>query len=167
MNAPEIITNGVWETATYMTDYRAEWFSEMLVERATWLPTAPVQRIGNRIIAGPGYIWFRFWLLESELMIEKYFDAAGQVVGYYAPISMPVQRRVSTLRIIKLVLALWLQPDERVTVLHELEFEQAIITGAVTPVEAEQAEFRIRELTLATAQKRFPPPMVRNFMIKL
>ncbi|CAN5444612.1 hypothetical protein BH10CHL1_BH10CHL1_43820 [soil metagenome] len=167
MNSPEIITNGVWETAPYMADYRAEWFSEMLVERVTWSPLAPLRWIGDHVIAGPGYVWFRFWLLENEIMVEKYFDAAGQVVGFYAAIGMPIQRRVSTLQLRTLILALWLKPDERVTVLHEDEFDQAVAAGTITPVEAEQAEFRIRELTLAIVQKRFPPAMVRNFTIKL
>ncbi len=167
MNSPEIITNGAWETVPYMIDYRAEWFSEMLVERATWSSTAPVRRLGEHVIAGPGYVWFRFWLMENELMVEKYFDETGQVVGFYAPIGMPIQRRVSTLRLITLILALWLKPDERVTVLQESEFDQAVASSAISPVEAEQAEFRIRELTLAIAQKRFPPAIVRNFTIKL
>jgi len=192
MNAPEVIVNGAWQSAPHMIDYRAEWFSEMLVERATWSSTAPVlhlgeqslgeqslgkqvsskqsvngRGIGGQVIAQPGNVWFRFWLLESELMLEKYFNAAGQVLGFYAPISLPLQRRTDTLRLITLVLGLWLQPDDRVTVLGEAEFDQAVITGAITPVEAEQAELRIRELTLAVAQKRFPPAMVRNFSIRL
>jgi len=167
MNAPEIIVNGAWQSAAHMVDYRAEWFSEMLVERATWASTAPVRRIGEQVIAQPGYVWFRFWLLETELMVEKYFDPSGQVVGFYAPISLPFQRRTDTLRLITLVLAIWLRPDDRVTVLREAEFDQAVSAGTITPVEAEQAELRIRELTLAVAQKRFPPAMVRNFTIRL
>lgn len=167
MNSTEIITNGAWQSVAQMTDYRAEWFSEMLVERATWSADAEEQFIGSQMIVQPGAVWLRFWLLESELMVEKYFDATGQALGFYVPISMPLQRRVSTLRIITLVLALWIQPDERVTVLHEAEFDQAVATGAITPVEAEQAEQRIRELTLFVVQKRFPPAMVRNFTIKV
>lgn len=167
MNAPEIITNGAWQSAPHLIDYRAEWFNEMLVERVTWSPTAPMRQLGNRVTAGPGCVWFRFWLLENELMLEKYFDATGRVIGFYIPISMPLQRRVNTLRVIWLILGLWLQPDDRVTVLHEAEFEKAVAAGTITPVEAEQAELRIRELTLAIAQKRFPPAMVRNFSIRL
>lgn len=167
MNSTEIITNGAWQSVAQMTDYRAEWFSEMLVERATWSPDAAEQFIGDQMIVQPGAVWLRFWLLESELMVEKYFDATGQPLGFYVPISMPLQRRVSTLRIITLVLALWIQPDERVTVLHEAEFDQAVAAGVITPVEAEQAEQRIRELTLFVVQKRFPPAMVRNFTIKV
>ena len=167
MNSTEIITNGAWQSVAQMTDYRAEWFSEMLVERATWSPDAAEQFIGDQMIVQPGAVWLRFWLLESELMVEKYFDATGQPLGFYVPICMPLQRRVSTLRIITLVLALWIQPDERVTVLHEAEFDQAVAAGVITPVEAEQAEQRIRELTLFVVQKRFPPAMVRNFTIKV
>ena len=167
MNAPEIITNGAWQAVPHMTDYRAEWFSEMLVERATWSSTAPTRQLGGQVVAGPGYVWFRFWLLENELIVEKYFDANGKVVGFYIPICMPLQRRVNTLRVISLILGLWLQPDDRVTVLHETEFDQAVAAGTVATVEAEQAEFRIRELTFAIAQKRFPPAMVRNFSIRL
>lgn len=81
---------------------------------ATWASTTPVQRIGEQVIAQPGYVWFRFWLLETELMVEKYFDPNGQVVGFYAPISLPFQRRTDTLRLITLVLAIWLRPNDRV-----------------------------------------------------
>ena len=47
MNSTEIITNGAWQSVAQMTDYRAEWFSEMLVERATWSADAEEQFIGG------------------------------------------------------------------------------------------------------------------------
>ena len=41
-----IIANGDWQRQPHMKYYRAEWLNDMLVERATWHETAPIQRIG-------------------------------------------------------------------------------------------------------------------------
>ena len=162
---PTTLNNGEWQTMPQLTDYRSEWLSEILVERARWTADALVQRVGHWLIAAPNYVWLRFWLVSSELIVEKYFDANGQVVGYYAPICSTLQRKAGRLRMKMLTLAVWISPDSRVTVLNEAEFDELVLQGEVTPVEAEQAEQRIRELTTAIGQKRFPPAIVRNFEI--
>ena len=66
-----------------------------------------------------------------------------------------------------LLLGLWITEEGRVTVQNEESFDRAVRRGEMTPVEAEQAELLIRELTTSTAQKRFPPPFVRNFTLAL
>jgi hypothetical protein len=62
-------------------------------------------------------------------------------------------------------LALWISEHWRVTVLGEQQFDQAAAVGNLPPVAEELAEQRIRELTTLTAQRRFPPALVRNFGI--
>lgn len=161
------ILNGEWQRNSALTDYRTEELTNIVVERATWADAAPVQTIADMKIAEPGYVWLRFWLLDEELLIEKYYNSVGEPIGYYVPISMPVKRRNQQLEAYSLVLALWLQPDDRVTVLHEEQFDVAVADGEITPVEAEQAEFRIRELTTELSRKQFPPALVRNFEIDL
>lgn len=161
------ILNGEWQRAATLADYRTEELTNIVVERAMWTDAAPIQTIAEATIAEPGYVWLRFWLLDDELLIEKYYNREGDAIGYYVPISMPVKRRNQQLEAYSLVLALWLQPDDRVTVLHEEQFDIAVDNGEITPVEAEHAEARIRELTTELSRKQFPPALVRNFEIDL
>lgn len=157
------LTSGGWQNHREMTDYRAEWLSSLLVERATWRDDSFPRSFGDAQIAGPGYVWFRFWLPEQDQVVEKYFDATGQAVGVYVPVTEQLERRGEVWRTVELVLALWILPNGRVSVLREDDFDEAVEREILTPVAAELAERRIRELTSAVAQKQFPPPLVRNF----
>jgi hypothetical protein len=157
------ITSGEWQSSPLMTDYRAELFDKMFVERATWLPSAPLQRVGDTVVAAPGYIWVRFWLLEGEEPIEKYFDPERNTIGFYLPLCMPVQRRGVGFFAHTLLLSLWLHQTGRLTVLGETAFDAAVAAGDLAPVEIEHAEYRIRTLTFEINQKRYPPGMVRTF----
>jgi len=159
------LLSGEWQDASHLHDYRAERFSNMLVERVTWDATAPVHLIGETVVAQPGYLWLRFWLLEQEVVLEKYFDQERHTIGYYLPVCMPVQRRSHQLQALSLYLALWLTSDGRMTVLHEDRFDEAAATGELAPVETEHAEYQIRGLTTAIARGVFPPAFVRNFAL--
>lgn len=159
--------SGEWQRNTDLFDYRTEALTNIVVERSTWASSVEPMLISDMTVAASGYVWLRFWLLEEETLIEKYYDEQGQTIGYYVPISMPLKRRNEQLEAYSLLLALWLQPDDRVTVLHEEQFEAAVAAGDITPVEAEHAEHRIRELTAISAKKQFPPALVRNFEIDL
>ena len=168
MNKPlTTIASGEWSRHPELTDYRAEWLSDMLVERATCAPDAPAQHIGQHVIGAPGYIWFRFWLANGEHILEKYFDEHGQPVGMYARIGMAVPHKGRGFSAMNLLLGLWITDDARVTVLNEVEFDQAVAQGALSPIEAEHAEQQIREVTMAIAHKRYPPPIVRNLTITM
>jgi len=161
------LTSGGWQSHPEMTDYRAEWLSNLLVERASWRDDSFPRSFGDVQIAGPGFVWFRFWLPEQDQVVEKYFDAAGQSVGIYVPVTDALERQGESWRTVELVLALWLHPSGRVSVLREDDFEDAIEREILTPVAGERAERRIRELTTAIAQEQFPPPLVRNFEMNL
>jgi hypothetical protein len=74
-----VISSGEWQRHSLLHDYRAEWFSDLLVERATWSAAAALQKIGQTVIAAPQYVWCRFWLARGQShMVEKYFDDHGQ-----------------------------------------------------------------------------------------
>ncbi|MEZ4662112.1 MAG: hypothetical protein R2911_31560 [Caldilineaceae bacterium] len=172
MSITGIIESGEWQLHSHMGDYRAEWPGHMLVERATWQESAPLQHLQIQgveptLIAAPGYVWFRFWLPEDEQIVERYFDVDGNAVGAYIPICMSPHQDGNVYSAVRLGLALWIGQDGRVTVLNEDEFDAGVKSGAITPVQAEQAELRIRALTTAIAQRRFPPALVRNFTIYL
>ncbi len=157
------LTSGGWKNHREMDDYRAEWLSSLLVERATWQVGSFPRYFGDAQIAGPGYVWFRFWLPEQDQVVEKYFDASGEAVGVYVPVTEALERRSDVWRTVELVLALWLDNNGRVSVLREDDFDEAVDREILTPVAAEWAERRIRELTTTIAQEQFPPPLVRNF----
>lgn len=166
MNVLRNLVSGEWRDAPHLMDYRIEWLSNMVVERATWDATASTRLVGDQVIANPGYIWMRFWLVEQKIVLEKYFDPGRQAVGYYLPVCMPLQRRGDQMLALSLYLAIWLSPDNRMTILQEARFEEAVATGELAPVESEHAEYQIRELTTAIARGAFPPAIVRNFALQ-
>ncbi len=162
---PLTISSGAWQRIPHMTDYRSELLDDLLVERANWDSAAPLLHVADRAAAGPGYVWFRFWFAEGEQMIEKYFDPQRKAIGYYMPITTTWRRKDTLWSASNLVLALWLDVTGRMTVLNEQEFEQEISNNILPVDAADHAERRVRRLTLSISQKRFPPPLVRNFSI--
>lgn len=159
------IQSGEWKANAHLGDYRSQLLDKMFVERATWQANAPIKTIGETVIAAPGYIWLRFWLLEGEEPIEKYFDDQRNLVGLYLPICMPVQRRGNGFFAQSLLLALWLEANDRLTVIGEEAFDAAAASHELAPIEVEHAEYRIRTLTFEIHQKRFPPGLVRTFAL--
>ena len=160
-----IIASGDWQRRPYMKDYRSEWLNDMLIERAAWSEDAPEQTLGAVKIAAPGFTWFRFWLVEGDRIIEKYFDETGKSVGMYTHVGMALPQQGRSFSLIDLILGIWISGQTHVTVHNEEKFDVAVRDGIISPVEAEHAEHQIREMTTAIAGKRFPPPIVRNFAI--
>lgn len=150
-----------------MTDYRAEWFNSLLVERAAWTSQAPTVELHDAVIGAPGFVWFRFWLPDLDQMVEKYFDAEGAAIGLFLPVCRPLQREDRVYRTSDLILAIWYNADKGVFVLREEEFEDSVREQLISGPEAERAETRIRELTAAIFREEFPPPLVRNFAIAM
>ena len=169
MATPTIISSGSWQSDSDFTDCRAEWLTDVLVERATWSDNAPesllnIAENGLRI-GGAYFVWLRFWFKNENYLLEKYFDPDLQNIGIFVPVCMPFQQRGDTLVTQSLMLGLWINPIGRVTVIEEECFDHAVGTGDISPVEAEQAEIRIRQLTLSIGRGLFPPALVRNFTI--
>jgi hypothetical protein len=160
-----IISSGDWQREAQLRDYRAEWLTDMLVERATWTAAAPRRALGALTIGGPSYVWFRFWLAEGERLLEKYFDDSGNPVGMYVHVGMVLPHRSRGFSLLDLILGLWITGDRQVTVHNEAQFEAAVRSGTISPVEAEHAEHQIREITRSIAQQRFPPAIVRNLTV--
>lgn len=170
MGKLERIESGAWQHVPYMVDYRAEWLTDVLVERAMCgaeiSPMAVVDGgLRAPLVAQEGVVWTRFWFRREGWVVEKYFSASGRVLGFYAPICGPIEHHADYLATDWFGLALWVSEQWRVTVLGEQTFEDASADGDLPPVAEEQAEHRIRELTTLTAQRRFPPAFVRNFSI--
>lgn len=167
-NTPTLVS-GEWQNRPELVDYRAEWLSEVLVERVTWSADADEQFMREMIadvqIAGPGYVWLRFWLKEEEQVVEKYFDAEGKVIGFHAPVCNNFVHEDTILRVQTLVLSIWYDAEGRLTILGEEEFDRAVKDKRFGPADLEHAEHRIRELTLSVLNRTFPPGLVRKFSI--
>jgi hypothetical protein len=169
MSTLERIESGVWQRNPNLADYRAEWLTDVLVERATCAAETEPEpfHVGLRHpeILQPEAVWARFWFRREGWIVEKFFSAAGRTIGFYAPVCGPIEYHTGRLGADLYGLALWIEELGRVKVLGEASFDLASTTGTLSPVALEQAEQRVRELTTLTAQRRFPPAFVRNFGI--
>ena len=165
-----LVRSGDWRVAEHAMDYRVEQPSEMLVERVTWDSGTPAQSLGGGMervaIAAPHFVWFRFWLMDEDQIVEKYFNDVGESIGMRAPICRQFNKNGGQLSTSDLLLTLWIGADERVTLLHEEAFDDAVAREELSPVDIDFAERRIRTLTTSIAQKQFPPALVRNLELK-
>lgn len=160
------IRSGEWRDHIQMTDYRSEWLSSLLIERVMWREDAESHFLDTTQIAGPHYIWFRFWLPDPCQVVEKYFSAESETVGIYMPVSDSIEQHGDRYTTTHLVLGLWLAPSGRLTVMGERCFEDAVHREQLAPTQADRAESRIRQLTAEIHRERLPPPLIRNFAIE-
>ena len=86
---PAEIRSGEFGDAAVIQDYRFERLGEVLVERVIWGMSAPAQRRGEVVVSGPGYVWFRFWVLAYDQVLERYYGAHGQFIGTQIDVCMP------------------------------------------------------------------------------
>ena len=164
VNSAEIRSGAFGDVAT-IRDYRFERLSDVYVERVIWGSLALPQRRAGTVVAGPGYVWFRFWTLAHDQVIERYYTASGQLVGTQIDVCMPPICDERGYRARDLHLDIWITPDGHVTLYGETSFDQAVRRGQLSPEEAAYAEEHVRSLTAAIAQGRFPPPIVRRWQI--
>ena len=162
-----MICSGEWVGGAGVADYATGQLTNVFVERLVWSASAESQYRGSSQVAGPGFVWFRFWLEGFQQVVEKYFDAAGRPVGLHVDVCGPFQMGETGWMAEDRLLDIWISVDGRVTVRNEALFEQAVANGTLSADAAEQAESHIRELTGAIAKGRFPPALVRNWQLDL
>lgn len=160
------IQSGEWRDDPHIADYRAEWLSGLLVERVRWREEADPRLLEGVQVGEPAGVWFRFWLPEPRQIVEKYFNAAGETIGIYMPVSDPIQLQGEQYTTLHLLLGLWLAPSGRLTVVGEDRFEDAIEQAQLSDEQVRWAEARIREITADIHRDRLPPPLIRNFSIE-
>lgn len=107
----------------------------------------------------------RFWLLPDDHVIDKAFGNQGEVLGYYIPVTKPLERIGDIVVAQTLYLGMRVDAGRRITVTGEHCFDSAVARDELTPVENEHAEHRIRDMTLAAAANLLPSAFVRNFTI--
>ena len=160
-----MIRSGEFGNDAALRDYRAERVSDALIERAVWGDLEePTLWLGT-VIANQGYVWYRFWLSVYEQVVERYFTSAGEPVGTKIDVCLPPVCNEKSCQATDLLLDIWIDPDGRVTLHNEAEFEQAIEDGVFTTDTIQRAETHLRELTASIARGRFPPALVRNWQI--
>lgn len=161
------VRSGAWQEHVEMEDYRSERIGSYYVERATWSASAEPLTRADTTVAAPGYTWFRFWLLDTGQLADQYYDTQGNRVGMLIPVCTPLVRQGAGLVAHWLLLALWMGPWGSLRVLYEDEFDQAAGEGRLASHHVAAGEDRVRALTLAVAEGRFPPAFVRNFAMSL
>lgn len=162
---PRVIRSGEWQVDPAIAHYSMGLIDGLLIERAIWREQQPPA--GGGMAASAGDIWYRFWLWRDDQIVEKYFDAAGHLLGTQVDVCMPMVVGEYEWTTDDLVLDIWIAPDGRVTVRNERAFETAAADGALTVDQTRWAEEHVRRLTAAIAQRRFPPPIVRNWQVDL
>ena len=162
---PTEIRSGDFGDAVVVQDYRFERLGEVLVERVIWGALAAPQPRGDVAVAGPGYVWFRFWALSHNQVLERYYGEQGQLIGTQIDVCMPPIGEERGWRAKDLHLDIWVTPDGRVTLSGETRFDQAVQQGQLSLQEAVYAEEHVRRLTAGIALGRFPPPLVRRWQI--
>lgn len=162
---PAEIRSGDLGDAAVVQDYRFERLGEVLVERVIWGMLAPAQWRDAAVVSGPGYVWFRFWALAHDQVLERYYGAQGQLIGTQIDVCMPPTGDERGWRAKDLYLDIWVSPDGRVTLSGEARFDQAVRQGLLSHQEVEYAEDHVRRLTAGIAQGRFPPPIVRRWQV--
>jgi len=163
VKAPEI-KSGIFDAGGNVRDYRAEQIGDVFVERVVWDAEVPGEPRGW---AGPGYIWYRFWIPTFEQVVERCFAADGALLGTHVDLCAPMSWEVDHYQARDLILDLRIEPDGRVLLYNEAAFEEAVRAETLTEAEARYAEKHLRAVTAAIASDRFPPPLVRNWQVDL
>ncbi len=161
----QIIESGKFGDPSAVRDYRSELLGDVFIERIIWGEPPASQWRSDHVVTEHGFIWFRFWLLSDDQVIERYYDAQGRLLGTQIDVCGPLMCNQDGCRTDDLILDIWISHDGGVTVHNENAFENAVRSGDLEPAQVERAETHVRRLTAAISRGRFPPPLVRNWQI--
>lgn len=160
----QVVTGALGDPA-FVRDYRFELLGDVVVERAVWGELPAPRTLFGSVVADSGAIWFRFWLPQFDQVVERYYLPDGLSLGAHIDVCGPLQCDEHGCAADDYILDIWIDPQGRVTVHNEDEFDRAVLLGELTSEQAQRAEAHLRELTAAIARNRFPPPIVRNWQI--
>ena len=125
----QMIESGKFGDPSVVRDYRSELLGDVYVERIIWGELPAPRRLSGHIIADRGFIWFRFWLLSDDQVIERYYDAQGRLIGTQIDVCGPLLCNQDGCRTEDLILDIRISPDGGVTVHNEDAFERAVLIG--------------------------------------
>lgn len=160
----QIVSGGLGDPA-FIRGYRMEHLGDVLVERVVWRELPVPRTLFGAVVADSGAIWLRFWLPRYDQVVERYYLPNGVALGVHIDVCGPLRCDEQGCAADDYILDIWINPQGRVTVHNEDEFERAVLLGELTSEQAQRAETHLRELTTAIARGRFPPPLVRNWQI--
>jgi predicted RNA-binding protein associated with RNAse of E/G family len=161
------IRSGAFGDPAFVYAYRFELLGDALVERVIWRRLPEPRTLFGAVVADSGAVWYRFWLPQHDQVVERYYQANGAPLGAHIDVCGPITCDESGCRAQDYVLDIRIDPQGRVTVHNEDEFERSVLLGELTSDTAQRAEAHLRELTAAIARNRFPPALVRNWQIDL
>ena len=138
-----------------------------MVEEFWWGELAEPLTNPLGVIADSGWVWVRFWLRELGTVLDRIFDADLEPVGTHIDVTMPIMVEERAWFTTDLLLALFIAPDGRVTVLNEEAFDRFQSAGYLDPWEVERAEAHVRQLTRWIATKDFPMAWILQYRPEL
>jgi predicted RNA-binding protein associated with RNAse of E/G family len=159
------IRSGQFGDPAEIRDYRVQSLGDVLVERVVWGDLASRHWLADAVVADVGYIWFRFWLLRHEQVVERYYTPDATLIGTQIDVCMPLVCDAIGCRAADLILDIWIDPRGQVTVHNEEGFDAAVASGRLSDDQRRHAETHLRALTAAIARGKFPPPLVRNWQL--
>lgn len=128
-------------------------------------PSSPIIYDGREVLADNfTAIWFVFTGVWYD--IGKIYNLDSEWTGYYCDIILPVTRSKSKFEIVDLFLDLWISPDGGYAIQDQDEFEEAVKIGVISDEVANKARNTMDYLIEETTKNRFPPKIVKDYVIK-
>ena len=122
--------------------------------------------VEGKVVADTGYwaIWFIF--KNQWYDIGKFYDRSGNWLGYYCDIVKPVSKlladRGRTIKLTDLYLDLWISAENKISILDENEFVEAIKKRYISKRTAEEAKNRLNLMVEMVRSRKFPPREIRR-----
>ena len=143
---------------------RQESESNLVIQTRLTLPSP--RRLAGRVIADTGFLAVWFIYRDRWYDVGKFYDRAGEQVGYYCDILKPTHKLLlnstRTTTLTDLFLDLWITPRGKYYVLDEDELQAALNKGYISKTLASAARKRLTTLIHRIERENFPPKQVRD-----
>ena len=149
------LTQAQWQDDDHTWDYACADTQRMVMEKA---------RYSDRDLQLSG-VKVRFWLKEHASIVDKFFAADLEPVGWFAVVCTGFDAAHAPLRTETRFVGIGINPQRRIVVTGESRLQQALARQAVTPAEAAQLQAQLRQLRIDCMANRYPPAIVRNFAL--
>lgn len=138
-----------WERHPDTIDYQAEDTQRMLMEKARYVSSGPGLS-GTKV---------RFWLKWDGRVVEKFFTASLDAVGYWMPVCTGFDAARTPYETQATYLSILVSAQRRIVVAGE----NALAAAQLPAAEADALQARLKALRYECLSRKFPPAIIRNF----
>lgn len=137
----------------------------MLTIESRLTVTKPVV-VEGEVVADTGYLAIWFIFKNRWYDIGKFYDRSGNWLGYYCDIIRPVSKlladRGRTVKLTDLYLDLWISTENKISILDENEFVDAIKKRHISKRTADEVKRRLNLMVEMVRTRTFPPREIRR-----